>query len=214
MKRTVSQFLAGVTLVAATASAASAQSNPACGSVVGNLVQNCSFETPTLPPGAAYPSAPVDSWTSSNGTFERWTSGFNGFAARDGISHVELNVNVPTTLSQYLATSIGQRYDLFFSAAHRSGGPATYSKIDVYVDNEFVTSTGELTANFQWVDVSASFVASSENALIEFRGQGTGSFGNHLDNVSVAAVPEPSMAALLLIGGALAAGARRRTRTR
>lgn len=203
--------LAGLALVVAPATA-SAQ-NPSCTTVAGNLVQNCSFETPTLNPGAAYPNAPLDNWTSSNGTYERWTGAYGGFASRDGNSHVELNVNVPTTLSQYLTTSIGQRYDLFFSAAHRAGGPAQFSQIDVYVDNVFVTSTGQLSGSQQWVDFSADFVAMSTNALIEFRGQGAGSYGNHLDNVAVAAaVPEPSTAALLLIGGALVAGARRRTR--
>lgn len=212
MKRTVSQFLAGVTLIAASASAASAQSNPACGTVAGNLVQNCSFEAPTLGPGAHYPSAPTPDWTSSDGTFERWVGSYAGFAARDGISHVELNVNVPTTLSQYLATAAGQRYDLFFSAAHRSGGPATHSQIDVYVNGAFLMSTGRITTAFQWQDFTNSFVAASNNTLIEFRGRGTGSYGNHLDNVSVAAVPEPTTATLLLIGGALVAGVRRRSR--
>jgi hypothetical protein len=211
----MSTIVRAVALLALSATVVSAQGNPACRSVAGNLVQNCSFEVPTIPPGATWPNAPMEAWTSSDGLYERWVSGFSGFHSRDGISHAELNVNAPTTLSQYLATSVGQRYQLFFSASHRSGGSAHFSQIDVFVDGVFVTSTGQLTNSLQWFDFTDSFVATSAHSRIEFRGQGSGSYGNHLDNVTVAAtVPEPSAAALLLIGGVLVAGARRRRATR
>lgn len=192
----------------------------ACGSVAGNVVLNCSFENPVHPNGAVWPNAVVNNWTSSDGLYEVWTNGFSGFGAKDGISHVELNVNSPTTLWQYLSTSASTNYQLSFSAAHRVYGNA-FSQIDVYVDNAFLFSTGAMTNGFAWNDFTTNFVATSASTKLEFRGMGNGgSYGNHLDNVSavamagaVSTVPEPSTYALMASGlVALLYASRRRKR--
>ncbi len=150
-----------------------------------NLVVNGSFELPALANGAIWPNAPVEGWTSSDGTYERWTGGYGGFAARDGVSHVELQVNGPTTIWQNIPTSPGLVYKLRFSAAHR--GLTGFSQIDVYVDGAFVFSTGPISEPYKWFDYSSEFVASSLASKLEFRSAGNHAtaVGDHLDNVVV-----------------------------
>lgn len=195
---------------------ASAQS---CTTVAGNMVLNCSFENPDAGNGANYPNAPLNDWTATPaGVVERWTNSFGGFTARDGNSHVELKVDQSTTLSQYLNTVAGAQYSLAFSGGHRANGNS-YSQIDVYFDNAFVLSTGQLTDGFVWHDFATSFVSAGNGGTLEFRSMGSdATYGDHLDNVSVystsgpSIVPEPASVALLVAGLAgLGVVARRRT---
>lgn len=207
-------IFAATTTVVALPSTASAQS---CEDVAGNLVLNCSFENPDIRNGAVYPNAPLNDWTANPvGVVERWTNSFGGFTAKDGNSHVELKVNQSTTLSQYLNTVAGEQYTLAFSAGHRVRRD-NYSQIDVYFDNTLVLSTGQMTNGYVWNDFSTAFTSVGNGGMLEFRSMGTHpTYGDHLDNVSVAAtggatVPEPASVALLLAGLAgLGTVARRR----
>lgn len=186
-----------------------------CLTMAGNLVLNCSFENP-MPTGngVVYPFAPVDHWLStgneSTGIFERWTF-YDGFAARDGGSHLELNVNSPTSIYQSLATVAGQQYTVGFSAANRPG--SGFSLINVYMNNVLFFSTGQIVAPYQWQDFSTSFVASGATT-VRFEGAGNGgSYGDFIDNVSVASVvPEPATLAMLGVGfvGLVVVGRHRR----
>jgi hypothetical protein len=191
-------------------SVATAQS---CQTTIGNLVQNCSFELGRVVNGADYPNANVTGWTSlgnsNTGTFERWTNSFDGFAAQDGNSHLELQVNAPTAIEQILGTTAGTTYTLNFWAAHRPRDTNGFSQIDVYLDNVFLTSSGPITSAYQWNNVSQTFVASGANTTLQFRSMGNQtSYGDFLDNVSVvgqqrvieSTVPEPSSFALLGAG--------------
>jgi hypothetical protein len=212
ISRLQAQLLIVTMLSLATARTADAQ----CQNVPGNVVLYCGFESGPQASGAYYPNASVAGWTSSDGTRERWVGGFGGFHAREGIGHVELNVNAPTSLWQYISTTAGATYDLSFSAAHRVNPNVrnSFSQIDVFIDNTFLFTTGPITQGFRWQDYATTFVASGASAKLEFRGTGNGaSYGNHLDNVvaSVSSVPEPTT--YLLVGSALAAvalAARRR----
>ena len=198
--------------------AASAQP---CSSVVGNLVLNCSFENPTVRSGAVYPNAPLDVWTATPvGVVERWTSNFQSFSAKDGISHVELKVNRGTTLSQFLNVVSGTEYTLSFSAAHRVRNN-NFSRIEAFFGGVSVFDTGNMTRGFVWNDFETTFVAQANGGLLEFRSRGSdATYGDHLDNVSVyatpqpAQVPEPSSLALLALGAVTVAGAARARRIR
>ena len=206
-------LLASAVVMAASPDLAAAQS---CRTIAGNLIQNCSFENPQpTGNGVVYPFAPVDSWMStgngSSGTFERWTF-FDGFQARDGNSHLELAVNSSTSIYQTLNTVAGRTYNLGFSAANRPG--AGYSMINVYLNGSFFMSTGQISQTYQWFDFNNSFVANSPTTTVLFESAGNGgSYGDHIDNVSVesATVPEPATYALVAAGlGAIAVVARKR----
>lgn len=220
LRRFVLSAAVGVLLAAP--SVASAQP---CALMAGNLVQNCSFELGIVKNGADYPNAVVTGWTSlgnsSSGTFERWTNSFNGFAAQDGNSHLELQVNSPTAIEQVLGTTAGNSYTLNFWAAHRPRDNNGFSQIDVYINSVFFTSSGQISTPYQWNNFSQNFVASGANTTIEFRSMGNqNSYGDFLDNVSVVTdesitnntVPEPSSFALLGAGVAFIGFMARRRR--
>lgn len=212
---------AAVAVIFAAPATSNAQS---CQTLAGNLIQNCSFELGTVINGADYPNAGVSNWTPlsgpQGGTFERWTNSFDGFAARDGNSHIELQVNGPTRISQGFATLAGQSYALGFSAAHRPRDWNGFSQIDVYLNNSLLMSTGQITTAYQWNDFSTSFIGTG-NETLEFRAMGNQlSYGDFLDNVSVvsnlsttAVVPEPSTYALMGAGLAMVGFMARRKRT-
>lgn len=216
-------FIVAAAVIAASVLPASASAQ-SCSDVEGNLVKNCSFENPTGQPGAQYPNAPLDDWTANPvGVVERWTSAFGGFAAKDGNTHVELKVDQSTTLWQYIETVAGTTYTLKYSAGHRANGDHT-SQIDVYFGSTLgggtmISSTGAtLVDGFVWYDFEATFDALSDGGYLEFRSMGTHpTYGDHLDNVSVAGpsspatvVPEPSTYAMLAMGLAGMFAVRRR----
>ncbi len=195
-------------------SIATAQS---CRSMAGNIVQNCSFELGRfVKNGADYPNASVSNWTplgtASSGTFERWTNSFNGFAAKDGNSHLELQVNSATAIEQVLGTTNGSSYTLNFWAANRPRYSYGYSQIDVYLNHVLLMSTGHITPTYRWYNFSDTFLATGPSTTLEFRAMGNQhSYGDFIDNVSVvedptvttSTVPEPSSFVLLAVGGAV-----------
>ena len=208
---------AAVALAVLGPSSGAAQS---CRTMVGNLILNCSFEDDRTVNGAEYPNAFVSNWTNvyapHGGTFERWTNSFNGFTAKDGNSHIELQVNGPTNIQQSFTTTAGQRYALDFWSAHRPRDNGGYSQLDVYLNGSFLTSTGQMFTAYSWQQASASFVGTGSETL-EFRAMGNQlSYGDFLDNVSVVSVvPEPSTFALMGLGfGVVGLVARRKRNTR
>lgn len=209
--------LFAIALAPATSSAQS------CQTMGGNLIQNCSFELGTVRTGADYPDAVVSSWTPlggpQGGTFERWANGYDNFFAQDGISHIELQVNGPTRISQGFLTNVGERYSLDFWSAHRPQAQNGFSQIDVYLNSTFLVSTGQIFDAYDWQKFDASFIGVG-NETLEFRSMGNQlSYGDFLDNVSVvsdvgttAVVPEPSTFALMAAGFGLVGMVGRRKR--
>ncbi len=208
--------------VALFSTAAQAQSNPACGGVATNLVQNCSFEAPGLGSGNWQWTTNITNWSSSSGYFERWY-GESGFASRDGKAHLELDVDTDrngggqmnTTVWQVINTQAGRTYDVFFSAAHRTkaANDNAFSQIGAFLDftgsstptfgsAAFTTSKVYNPNSFTWTDYGFSFTATGAQTTLGFRAMGTANeYGDHLDNIGVTArVPEPGTFALVSFG--------------
>lgn len=217
------RFAAAAAAVIALSAPASASAQ-SCQTMAGNLIKNCSFEADPTINGAEYPWATVSNWSNvyapQGGSFERWTNSFDGFAAKDGNSHIELQVNGNTWIQQAFATNAGQNYKLDFWSANRPRDAWRFSQLDVYLNGTFLVSTGQIFNAYNWQQSSASFVGTG-NETLEFRSMGNGdSYGDFLDNVSVVSdvsastvVPEPSTFALMGLGfAAVGMVARRRSK--
>lgn len=114
------------------------------------------------------------------------------------------------TLSQSVATVVGQRYLLTYSILNQA---AASNQFDVTTGDR-VTSTVFADPFAEFTTFSQSFVASSELSLIRFAVNHTGASRQFffIDNVSlIDIVPEPENWALLIAGfGLVGAAARRR----
>jgi hypothetical protein len=222
MRRLRSFLVLATTAASSLASTAKAQS---CTTMVGNLVANCSFENPGPSAGPNYRFLnSLPGWSTTSGRrFERWSNGFNGFTSRDGVAHLELDSDLGnTSIWQYLATTVGQSYHVTFSAGHRSLN-GQFSQLEVLVGghnpSNSIFMTPQLTDNshgqYSWVTYQTTFVASSTNTTLIFRGIGPeNTYGDHIDNISVVTtVPEPASFALMaagLLGLGVASRRRRR----
>jgi hypothetical protein len=175
-----------------------------CGSVAGNLVLNCGFE-----------SGDFTSWTLTGNDVPGELNNLYGVEGSDpfagdpnsGTSQAffsDLPANA-TTLSQTLATVVGQTYIVTFYLAEATEGPGTLSD-DALV--KFGASTVENLSNLSdqgYTKYTADIVATSGSTTLSFvMGNETGEF--LVDDVSVAAAtPEP--ATIPVIGGLLLVGA-------
>lgn len=209
MRRFHSLLLLATAASLSTASTMDAQS---CSTMAGNLVTNCSFETPGPSAGPNFRFlTSLSGWSTTSGRkFERWSNGFNGFTSKDGVAHLELDSDLGnTSIWQYLPTVAGQHYTVTFSAAHRSLN-GQYSQLEVLLGghspSNSIFTTPQLTnstpGQYQWVTYTTGFTATSNSSKIVFRGIGpSNTYGDHIDNISVVAtIPEPSTYALMGAG--------------
>ena len=81
------------------------------------------------------------------------------------------------------------------------------------VDLPFAYSSANSLGNMMWAPYSFTFVATGSSELLSFAADGSAGccYGPALDNVSIAAVPEPATWSMMLLGfGAVGVGLRRR----
>jgi hypothetical protein len=166
-----------------------------------NLVANGSFEQGTAGIGSfsgwqttlGDPATFVDSsgqtgthpGQASDGT---WSAYFGSTLASGGSS-----------ISQWLATAIGQTYVLSFDIANDNGGAAAVNGFSASLGADVVQSFAGLGVQ-DYAHTLVSFTASSATTLLSFSGYNDNGY-LQLDNVAVtAAVPEPSAVALTLAG--------------
>jgi hypothetical protein len=165
----------------------------------GNLVVNGSFEN-------GWNNGPVGwGWTVNVGL----GNGFPGVA--DGTSMV----TVYGSLFQNLATTPGQAYRVRFALASNSSYPGESSLALSWGGNYLGTTTWYSPntpgngLNFYWIYGEYNVVAASESTLLNFQVVGS-TLQPFIDDVSVVAVPEPSVLALGAAGLVMLGLARRR----
>lgn len=186
-----------------------AVSGLATGANAQNLLANGSFENP------------IGTEWSLSGNLVRYNGGGFPFNTSDGLWAISWNggnVTPNGILEQAFTTAAGSNYDVsfdfgkWFVSVDFPGTAALRVQVmsggTVVLDQTVSDSTGA-TTNW-WTPYSYTFTATSSDSMIRFSDASSGTIGfdGLLDNVRV--VPSPSAAALLGLGGLMAAGGRRR----
>ncbi len=189
-----------------------------------NLVSDGSFETPALTPGlggnSVYyidaSSGLLGTWQTTEQGFEIWANPTPSEAAIDGTQHLEVpdSTTTTSTVFQVLPTTPGQLYAFSFFHSPR---PGYNNLLTVSVDSTVVGTFQENRNGgypWDWQQFTTTFTAASSATTISFADTNIGSpgAGCHIDDVRVAAVPEPSAFALLGAGFLSLLSWRRRAR--
>lgn len=180
-------------------------------------IVNGSFELSSGNPGSfttlTNGSTVVNGWI-VGGTSIDWIGTY--WTAQDGFRSVDLAGSGNGSISQVIATIVGQVYKVSFWVARNPDGGITPR-------TGFVDVGGALTAisfgngsssrtNMGWELRDYTFTASSTSTTLKFSSDpatSSSNFGMALDNVSISAVPEPATWLMMLFGFGLIGGALR-----
>lgn len=183
-------------------------------------VVNGSFEAPVVPGSCCVTSPPtaIPGWTATpnvnvvKGTF----SSSAGNLAQQGDQYLDLVGEGGTgSISQLLNTVAGNTYTLSFWYSHNLfSGPltasASYSVADL--TGTVTHSTGS-SANLDWRLFTGTFTGTGSDTLSFVNLTGGPNEGIFLDNITIAAVPEPGTWLMMLVGfGFIGAQMRRGSR--
>ena len=170
---------------------------------------NGSFESASVNPGSGWltlasGSTQIDGWEVFGGTIDYIGTYWQ---AADGNRSVDLNGNGgPSGIRQTFDTTAGTTYLINFAlAGNTDGAPATKTvEVQSGAFSQLFTFTipaGTTHANMNWQYHSLLFTAASGLSTVSFLSlTDSAYFGPALDNVSVAAVPEPATLSLLALG--------------
>jgi choice-of-anchor C domain-containing protein len=163
-------------------------------------ISNGSFETgsfsgapwDTLHPG----STNITGWTIEAGTLD-WIGGY--WPASDGSRSIDLNGEEPATISQSLATTVGNTYTVNFDlSSNPTCGPtiktltvgATGATTEPFTYDPSVT--GNTLIDMKWDTRTYVFVATSTASSLTFTSTTAGICGPAIDNVVVTETVTPS----------------------
>jgi choice-of-anchor C domain-containing protein len=184
-------------------------------------IVNGSFEAGTNPGGFTthgVGSTGITGWDVLAGTVDYIGTHWQ---ASDGVRSIDLSGNSIGTIGQAVTgLTVGQSYQVTFDVSRNPDGGAT-PRTGIFSANgqNFQFSYSDPTSdrtNMKWATVSYTFLATAISAPIAFSSDSSGGccFGPALDNVRIAAVPEPASWAMMIGGFALlGASMRRRSRT-
>jgi Protein of unknown function (DUF642)/PEP-CTERM motif len=203
-------------LLALTAVAASTLAPAAAGAVT---IANPSFESfnAGLNPNPGSGSGFI---TLTGAQLPGWTIGAsidhigNYWTAQDGALSIDLDGLAAGTISQTLTgLSAGTEYIVSFFISANNDGPASSNTktAQLTLGNTMnmvsYTRTGLNTnSNMLWQQVSYSFVADSDTALLRLASTNApgSAFGLAVDNFSISATPEPAAWAMMIFGFGIA----------
>lgn len=188
-----------------------------------NLIDNGGFESTPVPATGSYstfpPGSPTD-WTATPTV--NLVNGFFGSAgpnlAFEGTTYLDL-IGEGTTgsISQQFNTIVGQAYFVSFAYAHNlfGGTPSASASYAITNSGGFagtISHTGGSNSNLNWLNFTGSFVALGTSSTLTFTNlTGGQNAGILLDAISISAVPEPEVWAMMLFGlGAIGFQMRRR----
>ena len=157
-----------------------------------------------------FDSASFDTVQAGSTAITGWTVGLNSvdwigtyWNAQEGSRSIDLSGAANGSLSQTFDTLVGQTYDVkFYVAGNPDGGPVikTFDAgVTVSVPESFDNS-GFTKSSMGWTLYSFDFTATSISSTLTFASTTNTPYGAALDNVSVAAVPEVSTWAMMLLG--------------
>ena len=150
-----------------------------------DLLQNGSFES-GVAAGHVDMNAEVEGWQSDTG-IEGWGTGFEGQAASEGQSYIELDRNADANqldnIYQDVETDEGETYTLTFDMAQRFHGET--DSVEIYWNDELVGTAS--AAGEDWETFSLDVTGTGGTDRLEFRelAAENDSTGPLLDNVSL-----------------------------
>lgn len=154
---------------------------------------NGSFETGTyVDGGSGYETlnagdTSITGWTVDAGSVD-WVGTY--WQAQDGLMSLDLSGDDAGTLSQTLATTIGNTYTVSFFLSGNPAGPPTVKTLDVSATGGATASytydvTGNSLTNMNWTAESYTLLATSASTTVSFVSTTAGFFGPALDDVVI-----------------------------
>ena len=129
----------------------------------------------------------ITGWTVDAGSVD-WIGTY--WPAEDGAMSIDLSGADAGTISQTLATTIGNTYTVSFFLSGNPAGPPTVKTLDVTATGAASASytfdvTGNDLTNMNWTPETFTFLATSASTTLSFVSTTAGAFGPALDNVAI-----------------------------
>ncbi len=216
MKKLTLATLAGVAILGASPASAATVIFTSGFEGAGNSDNS---RTPANDPGVITPAGDYGLYTAADG----WTADNAGHpielqnnvagapqSPNGGKVFAELDSTKNSSMSRFIGS--GGSYTLSFLYSPRPGRPASTNGIQVLLNGVLFNPPGTVTgaggANTSWSTVSIGKFYAAAGSKLTFKAVGTSdSFGGYVDNISLAAVPEPATWAMMIMGFGLIGGA-------
>ena len=189
-----------------------------------SLLVNGSFELGSPQPSAGSfatlgaGNSSITGWTVSSGSID-WINGY--WQAKDGTHSIDLAGGVPGGIEQTFNTVAGTVYSVnYWLSGNPDGGDIGKDGVVAAINGSVVDASSSITgiqgsthANMNYSLKNFTFTASGNSTTLRFTSDPSESaYGAVIDMVTVAAVPEPTTWAMMLVGfGVVGASMRRRS---